>query len=131
LGQGRMTLDDMQTAAICGIFGLVGAAAMYRALSRSSVRAKHSRWYTLFITLAAGLAAAMAWFLFDAILDLLPEKWSGPVSQIGLVVLMLFALWKPVRMWNVERDSTRRIQVGILIGIVVLIAFCLIAFWPR
>ena len=71
------------------------------------------------------------WVLLGIGLDRLPERWARLVPTIGLIGIALFAYWKPASVSVAERESTRRIQVGIVIGAFILIAFCLIVFWPK
>lgn len=121
----------MQTALMCGLFGVLGAATTYRWLGHTGRLANHSRQWVCFVTLFAAVAAAAFWLLLQVGLEHLPQAWARLVPYIGLIVLALFALWKPAHFSGAERESTRRIQVGILIGWIILIAICLIVFWLR
>jgi len=125
-------MDPIQVTVTTGIFGVLGASTTWRWLGQTGRLTRYSRQRAWFVTFAAALATATFWFILNAGVDRLPQEWASLVPQAMLVGLLLFTLVKPVKTSSsVERESTRRIQVSILIGGIILIALCLIVFWTR
>ena len=124
-------MNPIQLTVTTCIFGVLGAATTYRRLKYTAQLNTRTRQYVWLITLSSALAAAAFWFLFVTGLDRLPEKWARLVPMAMLIGLALFSIMKPAKIDRAERESTRRIQVGILIGGIALVIICLLVSWPR
>jgi hypothetical protein len=126
-----MMMEPTQMAITSGIFAILGAMTTYRWIGTTGRVTEYSRQRIWILTLSAAVAAAAFWVLLGVGLDRLPERWARLVPIIGLIGLALFSRWKPAPISVAERESTRRMQVAILIGGFILIAFCLLVFWPK
>ena len=126
-----MIMEPIQMAITTGLFGVLGATTTYRWILTTGRVTEYSRQRIWILTLSAAVAAAALWVLLGVGLDRLPERWARLLPIIGLIGLALFSRWKPARTSVAERESTRRIQSAILIGGFILIAFCLLVFWPK
>jgi len=124
-------MEPIQMAITTVFFSVLGAATTYRWIRTTGRVSEYSRQRTWILTLSAAVAAAAFWVLVGVSLDRLPEQWAELVPIVILIGLALFSGWKPAHTSVAERESTRRIQVAILIGGAILTAFCLIVFWPK
>jgi type II secretory pathway pseudopilin PulG len=124
-------MDAIQMTVTTGIFGVLGAATTYRWLKHTGRATQYSRQRVWLVTFFAALAAAAFWFLFDTGLDRLPQEWGRLVPQAMLIGLAVFAVLKPVKVSRSERNSAHRIQVGIMIGGLILVTICLLVFCMR
>lgn len=123
--------ETLQMAIMAGLFGLLGAALTYRWLKDTGRLTDYTRKKIWFRTLSGAAMATSAWVLFHFGMEALPDRWSKPLPFIFLIGLALIHYWNPPKVTDLERQSTRRMQIGILIGGILLIAVCLILFWQR
>ena len=119
--------ETWQLAIRAGLFGLLGAALTYRWLKHAGRLTEYTRKRIWVRTLSGAAVAVGMWVFFNIGLKALPDRWSRPVPWIILIGLALTSYWNPPKVTEVERQSTRRIQIGILIGGILLMAFLLIA----
>lgn len=111
------------------IFGVLSAALTYRWMGFTGRVTKYTGQRVWLITMFAALVTAALWILIQIGLDRLPQKWAMVVPQAALAGLALYTLLRPASISSAEHDSNRRIQIGITIGTLVLIAICSILFF--
>jgi hypothetical protein len=126
-----MMMEPIQMTITTVFFAVLGAATTYRWIGTTGRVREYSRQRIVILTLFTAVATAVFWVLLGIGLDRMPERLAELVPVVILIGLALFSRWKPVRTSVAERESTRRIQVAILIGGAILTAFCLIVFWPK
>ena len=124
-------MDTTQMVVTAGIFCMLGGALNYRWLKHTGRLAEYSRQWVWFSTLCGALAAGGFWVLLNFGRAALPDKWARLVPFIVLIGIALASLWKPPHVSDAERKSTRRIQVVIIIGGIILVAFGVRVFWLR
>ena len=122
-------MDDTQTIVLCAIFAVLGAALYYKWFTSPQNKGRFSarrKWITI---LVAAVLLPACWFLMNRILGVLHSSWAPWVLIASLAFLDLFGK-TPADISPAETASTRRIQIGILIGGAILIAICMIVFRP-
>lgn len=122
-------MDTIQTMVLCTLFALLGAALYYQWASSWRNHAKYSsrrKWLTVF---GAALVCPAVWLLMNRVLRSLPHGWASGVLIAGLGLMSIFAK-TPANVTNAEKATTRRTQIGILIGGAILVAICMIVFHP-
>ena len=120
-----------QLAVTTGLFGVLGAAITYRLLQPIEHLTDYTRKRVWLLTSAgAGVAAGIS-VLFYLDQAYMPAKWSWMLRLVFLIGLVLTSYRKPPQVSDVERQSTHRIQIGILIGGILLGVCVLILnlFW--
>ena len=124
-----MTMDRIQTIILCALFALLGAALYYQWASSPRNRGKYSsrlKWLRVF---GAALVCPVGWLLMNRLLGFLPHGWASWALAAVPGLMFIFAR-HPADITASERSATRKIQVGILIGGVILLAISLIVFHP-
>jgi hypothetical protein len=122
-----MKMDDIQTIVICALFSVFGVALSYQWFTFPRNQGKYSsarKWLTI---LAAGVIPPVAWPVMNKLLGFLPEGWD---RWVMLAVFGLFCLFvRPsANIAPEEKDSSRRMQLGVLISGAILIAIGMIIF---
>lgn len=121
-------MDTTQLIVTTGLFGLLGAATTYRWLAQTGRLASHSPTGIGVRIVSGAMMAAGMWVLFNVGRASLPDRWARVAPYIVLIVLASASPWMTPRVTDAGRQSTRRIQTGIMIGGLILIAACLIVF---
>ena len=124
-------MEITQLAFTAGLFGVLGAAITWRWLKHTGRLTDSTRKRIWFRTLFGAVALAGGWVLLNVGLEALPDRWSRLLPLVFLIGLVLTSYRKPPQVTDVEQQSTHRIQIGILIGGILLGVFFLILnlFW--
>ena len=124
-------MPTLQMTVTTGLFAVLGAALAYRSHGLTGRASNFTRLQVWLRTVSGAVATSGAWVLLQFGRELMPERWARLVPWVLLSSLVLGSLWKPSQVTDAERQSAGRIQFGILIGGVSLVAFLMILYWSR
>ena len=123
--------DNMQTVIICALLSVLAIATHIQWFASPRNHKKYSKTRKSITLLAAAFFGPIFWLSLTAIIEMIPENLESWVLNAVILLFAAYAYFWPAKFSKQEECSQKRIVYGIIIGSTLLIAFCLIKFWPR